>query len=176
MKKICFTGYRPYKLPFKICDSDEHYNAFYKRASDLITAQIELGNSYYISGMAQGADLILGGIVLNLKKTYSNIFLECALPFPGQSDNWQTDYKEHYQMILKGCDKITVLSQKYSINSFYLRNRYMVDNSDIVIAVFDGKKGGTKYTCDYATKKGKQVLILNPSSQALFFQINIDGL
>ena len=38
------------------------------------------------------------------------------------------------------------------------RNRYMVDNSDLVLAVWNGeKRGGTWYTIDYALKKGKPV-------------------
>jgi uncharacterized phage-like protein YoqJ len=44
----------------------------------------------------------------------------------------------------------------------YKRNEYMVDNSDIVMAVWNGKKSGTSYTVEYAKKKGRRVLVLNP--------------
>lgn len=39
----------------------------------------------------------------------------------------------------------------------------MVDNSDILLAVYDGNsKGGTAYTVEYARKQGKQVILINP--------------
>lgn len=39
------------------------------------------------------------------------------------------------------------------------RNNLIVEASDIVIAFWDGKSRGTKYTIDYARKAGKKVLI-----------------
>ena len=42
------------------------------------------------------------------------------------------------------------------------RNRYMVDKSELVIAVFNGtKSGGTWYTINYARRSGKQVEIID---------------
>lgn len=173
MKKICFTGYRPFKLPFEILNTDEVYLSFYKRAENLIKAQIELGNRYFISGMAQGADMILTGIILDLKKTYKNIFLECAVPFIGQSSGYTKENKKIYEKAIKSSDKVTVLCKSYSINSFLIRNRYMVDSSDIVIAVYDGKSGGTKFTYDYAIKKGRQVILLSPNDSEIYMQTEI---
>ena len=40
------------------------------------------------------------------------------------------------------------------------RNEIMVDLADLVIVVWDGKSRGTKYTIDYATKKGKNLKII----------------
>ena len=40
------------------------------------------------------------------------------------------------------------------------RNIYMVDKSSLVVAVFNGEKGGTKNTVDYAVKNGKKILNL----------------
>ena len=41
------------------------------------------------------------------------------------------------------------------------RNKYMVDQSDLVIAVWDGKKvGGTWNTIKYAKSKEKQVIYI----------------
>ena len=43
------------------------------------------------------------------------------------------------------------------------RNRFMADNSDVLIAVYDGsEKGGTAYTVNYAKKKGLDVIIIQP--------------
>lgn len=42
------------------------------------------------------------------------------------------------------------------------RNEYMVDNSDIVIAVWDGTKGGTYNCVKYAQKLEKKIIQINP--------------
>ena len=39
----------------------------------------------------------------------------------------------------------------------------MVDNSDYIIAVWDGKPSGTGNTVNYAQQKNKKILIINPS-------------
>lgn len=174
MKKICFTGYRPFKLPFKMSENDEGYISFLNRAQGLICAQIEAGNTYFISGMARGVDMMLAEIVLEMKKSYYNVYLECAVPFKGQCDNWAEGQRRQYNSILQASDKITILSDTYKVGGYLNRNRYMVDSSDIVIAVFDGKEGGTKFTCDYALKKGKQIIFLNPSEDCVYMQLKAD--
>ena len=36
----------------------------------------------------------------------------------------------------------------------------MVNNSSLVIALFDGKEGGTKQTIEYAKSKGREIEII----------------
>ena len=40
----------------------------------------------------------------------------------------------------------------------YMRNRALVDGSDVVIAYLKHGKGGTAYTCRYAEKQGVRVI------------------
>lgn len=42
----------------------------------------------------------------------------------------------------------------------FLRNKTIVDNSDVVVAFWDGISKGTKNSIDYATKTGKDVIII----------------
>lgn len=42
------------------------------------------------------------------------------------------------------------------------RNEYMVNNSDYVIAVWNGKPSGTGNTVEYSKKKNKVVLLVDP--------------
>ena len=44
-------------------------------------------------------------------------------------------------------------------------NGWMVDNSDAVIAVWNGTAGGTANTVDYARKLGRSVLVIDPVAQ-----------
>ena len=43
------------------------------------------------------------------------------------------------------------------------RNRYMVEHSGRIIAVFDGQDGGTKRTVEYAMRQGLEVVLLPPA-------------
>ena len=68
------------------------------------------------------------------------------------------------------CPVNTVLSgleadTTYQRGCFHIRNRYLVDNCDLLIAIFNGEgKGGTAYTVNYAMKQGKEIVILNPNT------------
>jgi predicted Rossmann fold nucleotide-binding protein DprA/Smf involved in DNA uptake len=42
---------------------------------------------------------------------------------------------------------------------YHHRNRLIAEASDVVIAFWDGRSTGTKYTIDYAKKIGKRVVI-----------------
>ena len=41
-----------------------------------------------------------------------------------------------------------------------IRNKEMVDIADMVIVIWDGKSRGTKNTIDYATSRGKKVVLI----------------
>lgn len=49
---------------------------------------------------------------------------------------------------------------KYGRAAPIKRNDLIVDAADMVIAFWDGKSTGTKYTMNYAKKKGKEVRVI----------------
>lgn len=51
---------------------------------------------------------------------------------------------------------------KHSNAKLQIRNVYMVDHADIVIAIFDGSKGGTYNCVKTARAKGKRLIVLDP--------------
>lgn len=56
---------------------------------------------------------------------------------------------------------LCTLSEEYTRNCMLERNRYMVDKSDYVFAVWNGERhGGTWYTMQYANKRHKPLEIL----------------
>ena len=40
----------------------------------------------------------------------------------------------------------------------------LVDKADVVVCAYDGQSEGTAYTVNYAMKKGKIVIQINPST------------
>jgi len=119
--------------------------------------------------MAEGADVFCDEIILMYRKVYPGIKLECAIPHPNQSERWSDYSKARYDRIKNEADAITMISQSYTRDCMFRRNRYMVDNSSVLIAVYDGQSSGTKYTVDYAIKKGLRCIIINPKTFEISF-------
>jgi predicted Rossmann fold nucleotide-binding protein DprA/Smf involved in DNA uptake len=53
-------------------------------------------------------------------------------------------------------------SRGYDVSQYFVRNRLIVDSCEHLIAFWDGKSQGTKYTIDYARSQGKPVSIISP--------------
>lgn len=161
----CFTGHRPQSL---MCGFDETHPACIKiknQLERLIIGLIEKKNvTHFISGVALGVDTWAAEIVLELKDDYPNITLEAAIPCRSQADRWNIVSKKRYNRLLLLCDKVTYVNEAYTKNCMMERNIYMVDNSDYVVAVWNGKPSGTGKTVEYAVNCGKDVFYVDPNT------------
>lgn len=117
-----------------------------------------------ISGMALGVDTLWALVALRLKRDFPTKFtLECAIPCQNHSSRWIKESKDLYDDILARADKVTLVSDApYNASLMQKRNEYMVDNADMVFAVWDGTKGGTGNCVSYAVKQQKTVYVLHP--------------
>ena len=159
----CFTGHRPNALPWRYGKTDPSYVLFKYRVRVEIGKAIENGYTHFISGMAQGVDMICARIVLDYKKEKPSITLECAIPCRGQENGWSAQAIAEYRDIIKSADKVTMVSdQPYYEGCMRVRNEYMVKRSSLLIAGFNGKVGGTKQTVSLAKKMGLTIKIINP--------------
>lgn len=165
-KTCCFSGHRPCKLSFGY--DEGHPDCLRLKASLMHEVDKMRGNGVntFLTGMAQGIDLIAAGIVLDIRKVYpgGNIRLVAVIPYEGQADRWMVPYRERYFDILSKADEVITLQTRYTDGCMQERNRYMADASSHLIAVYGGSKGGTKYTVDYAIKKGLDVVTINPNT------------
>lgn len=143
------TGHRPPRLGLNY--SLKHRELL----TDFLTRELlSIRPSKIISGMAQGFDQCLAEAALNL-----NIPFIAAVPFHGHPDKWPKDSKELYYNLLNQAEEVRILSDLYSNSAFTKRDRFMIDNADSVIAMYDGVSlGGTAYTVDYALKQKKNVI------------------
>ncbi len=161
----CFTGHRPQSL---MCGFDETHPACIKiknQLERLIIGLIEKKNvTHFISGVALGVDTWAAEIVLELKDDYPNITLEAAIPCRSQADRWNIVSKKRYNRLLLLCDKVTYVNEAYTKNCMMERNIYMVDNSDYVVAVWNGKPSGTGKTVEYEVNCGKDVFYVAPNT------------
>lgn len=154
----CVTGHRPKGFPFLYgseCIENDEYSTLLEME---IRHLIHKGYLDFISGMAEGADIDFAKKVLALREEYEFISLEAALPCPVSMPLKPADFHYDREEILGQSNKITVLAPHYYRGCMQKRNRYMVDKSDIVLAIWNGeKKGGTWDTIKYAQKQGKQI-------------------
>lgn len=158
----CFTGYRPHKLPWGETEDDPRCAALKLKLIESVTAAYARGYRTFISGMARGVDTYAAEAVLALSRVLPDMELVCAVPYPGYAMRLPAAQKARYESIILGCARCAVTAEKYSSNCMWLRNRYMVENSSLVIAVYDGQRGGTHNTVAYAKEKGRDVYLIVP--------------
>ena len=164
MFSVAFTGYRPEKMPFCELPDDKNYAKFRAIQLKVIKRLIEKGATHFISGVAMGFDTWVAEDILELKRENGLLTLECAIPFPQQADNWPQHAKQRRKYILERSDVLTTVSDCYVRDAFFARNRYMVDCADVLVCAFDGARGGTAYTVDYALKKNKIIIKIDPQN------------
>ncbi len=158
----CFTGHRPQKLPWYFNENDERYYITREKVKEAIIEAIKQGYNYFISGMALGYDIMCAEIILELKKLYPHIKLECAIPCPNQDIKWNAPAKARYHKVLSQADKKIVVSDHYDDDCMQRRNEYMINNSSLVIALYNGKGGGTAKTLKYAEDHNCKIVVIKP--------------
>lgn len=157
---ICFTGHRPKGLPWGYNEKAQSCLKFKQYMKKLLIQKIKEGYNYFIVGMALGIDMIVAEILLELKSKH-DISIEGAIPCLNQEIKWSISQQEHYRNILSKCDKITYISKEYTLSCMQKRNEYMVDNSYLVIAVWNGTPSGTLNTINYAKTKNINTIIID---------------
>ena len=159
----CFTGHRAASLPWGYANSGIKYAFFKKKLLKSIEKAIKNGYLVFVSGMALGFDMMAAECVLDLKKKYPNIKLECAIPCKKQYAKWSESAIEEYKNICNAADYITLISDTFYFNGcMQKRNKYMIDKSSKVIACYNGTKGGTQQTIELAEQAGLDIDILKP--------------
>ena len=152
---VAFTGHRPnklggYKLP----------NPTYVHVCQQIEKTLlELKPVKIITGMALGIDQWATNITIKL-----GIPFIAAIPFEGQEKAWPEGSQRTWRALLKkAAEKVIVCEGEYAPNKMQIRNEWMVDHCDKLIAVWDGTPGGTGNCINYAKSINKEIIYINPS-------------
>ncbi len=146
-QKTCsFTGHRVLSKEFDI-----------DKLKEVINTMLIKGFKTFLVGMAMGFDMKCAEILLEKKREF-NIDIIACVPCKEQSKFYKKQDKIRYDEYLKKLDKIVYFSDEYKEGCMQERNRYMVDNSSVLIAHLKYFKGGALYTVNYAKKKEKEII------------------
>jgi len=160
-KPACsFTGHRESKLPWHSDESDERCLKLKSLIADAVESVYHSGIRHFICGMATGCDMYFCEAVIELRSAHDDITLEAAIPWEGQSDGWSSLLKKRYFRLVEDCDYYTLVQNSYTPDCLMRRNRYMVDNSSVLISAFNGRPGGTMSTMLYAMRQGLEIIEL----------------
>ena len=116
---------------------------------------------HFISGLAIGVDMLAAERVAYIRAFVKTpVKLTGAMPFPSQPSRWPQQTKDHFKHVCSLCNEVVAVSQDpYHPSKMQIRNQWMVDRSNYVIAIWNGvEKGGTWNCISYARSTGKPIL------------------
>ena len=158
----CFTGHRPEKLPWGKNEEDLRCILLKAKIRDAIEVAYAEGKRHFICGMARGCDFYFAEAVLALREEKGDVTLEAAIPCAVQSASWSAPQRARWEQLVDACDVKNVLQETYTPDCMHRRNRYMVEHSSLVIAVYDGSDGGTRRTLEYAIREKVPFVDIDP--------------
>lgn len=165
---IAITGHRPGKLPCGYAFLPEQSvwaeRFFLRMVNGLMKFSAKYGHIRVLSGMALGVDQLFALAALEAKKQGADLELTACVPCHNYSVKWRDKNQQIYNEILKEADSVNyVVDGEYTADCLELRNRYMVDRADVLLAVWDGSRSGTANCVRYAQSKGVQIQRITPN-------------
>jgi uncharacterized phage-like protein YoqJ len=145
---VAFTGHRPEKL------GDNERNA-----SEAVRKFLEQERpTKVISGMARGVDMYAYDHAIDL-----GIPAIAAVPWVGHGSKWPKVHQDEYMATLERAHEVHVVCDvdDYRPWVYQKRDEWMVDNCEMLVAVWNGEKGsGTYNTIKYAERIGRVIRYL----------------
>ncbi len=171
---LCVTGHREKTIvPYKDDPENLELTKYAVRAmlDGYLTAAMKKGYTTILSGLAEGADLWAAQRVLFHKRYEKDRHIIGVMPymkhyrgFSSKNTDLLRLVERHADFLVTTCDDPNMRYGKdYSRFTdpqiYRRRNYYMVDNSSIVIAFYNGgnSRSGTGQTLRYAKQLGRKV-------------------
>ena len=124
--------------------------------------------SYALVGCALGSDTAFALSCVSLK-----IPIVSCVPFRGYESRWfKNEDKVVFNKLLETSQEVIYVDEALNLAETIsknakniIRDKYMVDRSDFLVAMYDGNPaGGTAHTVKYAESKNKPVINMYPES------------
>lgn len=116
------------------------------------------GVKNFISALEEGVDLFAADYISRTKK--ENETLECAVAFEEQAKNYSEKQREDYFSLCEKCDTLSFVSRKRNFGCKTKRDRYMIEQSDIVLCFWDKFAPYTGELLQFAVTKNKKIVYI----------------
>ncbi len=146
---LAVTGHRPNKLGGYTVP-----NVYYNSVMEgLDRAFLELRPTRVRIGMALGVDQWAAELC-----HFNGIPFDACIPCDNYASQWPVHSQIKYRQILQTAASIQIISPgPYASWKMQRRNEWMVDNSECLVAVWDGSSGGTANCVRYAQSINRRV-------------------
>lgn len=129
----------------------------------LIKLRDEHGDLTLYSGGALGIDQFWMQV-----GQFLEIPVVALLPFPGFDRVWPQESRLFLQGMLDNCTDVrythpdAVTGKGNIVRALLDRDKDLVNACDLMVAYWNGAKGGTAHTVEFTRQAGKKILIFNP--------------
>lgn len=180
-KYICFTGHRPKNPNMGGYDWNSMKNLQIQaklRETILMTID-KVPHVEFICGGALGIDQMAFAISYMLKQSEQGKQIDAihlAIPYEQNFTKWNRADIERQSRHIKKADKVIFVDElpqyqvygstvgQYHPEKLQQRNKFMVDQASIVIAVWDGSPSGTANCVRYAREMGRSIIYIDPTT------------
>ena len=183
MLNMCYTGHRPELLGGYDWNTEVNQKILlrlHEHAIAFISNNLQYKNFRVYFGGALGIDQMAFVVWKQIRDEYAiwdlNVKLFLAIPFKQYDSKWLSQIdKDRFKYQIEDADEVIYVDTEvgyeckhvsvgeYHSSKNHIRNNYMVDHSDVIIAVWNGQKdGGTASCVRYAKRKNKEVIVLHP--------------
>ena len=160
---VCFSGHRPERLPGKGDRNVLEMNLLITALRQRLIVTINQGKTTFLHGCMAGRDIVCAEQIIILKKQHPRIQLISVAPYKAEFFSrekcWTPDWISRAREVFNLHDVGVKVADQYRSGIYYERNRILIEHSTELICYWDGGKGGTAYTIQYAKKKG--VVVVN---------------
>lgn len=165
----CFAGPRPQSLPFGEAEGSPGCLQMKQLMRLQAIHMIEdYGVTHFISTFEMGVGQYGAEIVLDLKKQYPDITLECAIAYEMQAEKWTVEQRERYFTTVGQCDMETLLQRHYTRDCRRKRIEYMAAQSHYCIAVWNGRPGEIRSLLSLIHQQGKPAFVIDPNTLLVY--------
>lgn len=116
-------------------------------------ALVELRPAMLLTGMALGVDQWAAETCLDLHIPYTAV-----IPFEGQARPWPPASQRQYQfLVAHAAERVVVCEGEFKPWKLQRRNEWVVDRCALLLAVWDGSRGGTGNCVAYAESVQREI-------------------
>lgn len=179
-RACAITGHRPTRFKWKYIEQNNGCRRLKRRIKEQLAQFYEKGVRRFYIGGDLGVDIWAGEMLLELKEQpeYSEIELVLVLPFSGHDKDWYPKDRRRLAGLRQQCTDVIIAgtTENSPAVNYKLRDQYMVEHSDCLLAVYDNAPDN-HYSVDkvvnYSRKKKLGITLIHPDSAQVSYENQI---